>query len=288
MPSKDIEKVLGQFKSDDLTVKLVSTIFGIVPGGPEFVFYNNLEGAVDRIAGGDQAVLEKARELMQTDEMGRAVWVADAIDTADAGISIYTGVKNLFSLFGGGGGGEKKATFEADPEQATDAGLKAVALAFMIYKMFPGGIGEKISMFREIPAGNEMGVYYAVAEIALPFTDNLAEAGGNVISKLINSTKGGVDSKVSTVLGGDALSQASGVLGQFTGPLGQYVDQAKGHTGTIMEKIKQYMPSASTVMNVADSATGAAAAGVDLMPVWRFLGARLVAEAAVLRAMKGV
>lgn len=286
MADKNVDDVLGEFSSEDYTVKLVSTIFGIVPGGPPFQFYNSLEGAVQRLAGGDPGVLAKARELANSEDMTKAIWVADKIDMADAGLSIYTGVKNLFSLFGAKG--TDKRTFEADPQQATDAAIKAAGLSYMIYKMYPGGIGEKIGMFKSTPAGQELALYYAVAEIALPFTDNLVEAGGNLISKLLNSQKGEMSSKFGSVVGGDALSQAAGVMDQFTGPLGEYVDRAKGHTGTIMEKIKAYMPSAGTIANVADSATGALASGVDMMPVWRFLGGRVVAEACVLRAQKGV
>ena len=209
-----------------------------------------------------------------------------ALDLADAGLSIYAGVKNLFSLFGSKA--EAKHTFESDPQQATDAAIKAAGLSYMIYKMFPGGIGEKIGLFKETRAGQELALYYAVAEIALPFTDNLAEAGGQLVSKLLNNQKGEMSSKFSSVVGADALGQATGVMDQFTAPLGEYVDRAKGHTGPIMEKVKAFIPSAATAMNIADSATGAIASGVDMMPVWRFLGGRVVAEACALRAMKGI
>ena len=270
MADTSIKDVLGQFNEGDITVKLCSSIFGIIPGGPDFVFYNNLDGAVSRLAGGDPDIKEKAKNLAKSEEMSKALWVADKIDTADAGISIYTGVKNLFSLFG-----DKKAskrTFEADPQQATDAALKAAGLSFMIYKMFPGGVGEKINLFKETPAGQELAIYYAVAEVALPFTDNLVEGGANVISNLLSKHKGDMTDKFSSVVGSDALGQATGVLDQFSAPLGGYVDQAKGHTGAITEKVKGFLPSAATVANVADSATGAIATGLDVMPVWRFPG----------------
>ena len=55
MPEKNLDEVLGQFNNDDYTVKLCSTIFGVIPGTPDFAFYNNLEGAVQRLAGGDQS-----------------------------------------------------------------------------------------------------------------------------------------------------------------------------------------------------------------------------------------
>ncbi|HPJ38765.1 MAG TPA: hypothetical protein PLT75_09990, partial [Spirochaetota bacterium] len=66
------------------------------------------------------------------------------------------------------------------------------------------------------------------------------------------------------------------------------VDIAKGHTGTVMQSVRSFLPSAATVGNVADSVTGAAATAMDVMPVWRFLGSRLAAEACVIRAVKGI
>ena len=44
-----------------------------------------------------------------------------------------SGIKNVFSLFGKSDS-PKKRTFESDPQQATDAALKAMGLAYMIYK----------------------------------------------------------------------------------------------------------------------------------------------------------
>ena len=286
MAEKSLEEVLGEFNSDDYTVKLVSAIYSIIPGSPEFVFYNNLEGAVNRIAPGNPDVLAKAQALAKSEEMKKALWVTDAIDMADSALGLYSGIKNVFSLFGKKE--EKKRTFESDPQQATDAALKAVGLSYMIYKMYPGGVTEKIGAFKNTPAGKELAIYYGVAEVALPFTDNLAEGGSNLISKLMSNKEGDMTSKFTSFAGADALGQAKGVMEQFTGPLGEYVDAAKGHTGPIMEKVKGFMPSAATALNVGDSVTGAVATGVDMMPVWRFLGGRVVAEACAYRAANGL
>ncbi|MBE7440563.1 MAG: hypothetical protein HS115_19105 [Spirochaetales bacterium] len=276
-----LEESLSQYKADNLTVKLCSTIFQVVPGGPEFVFYDNLEAGVKRhnpSAGAD--VVERARTLGASDDAAKAIWVADALDTADAGLGIYTGVKNLFSLFGKSAGPAKR-TFEADPQQAADAALKGVGLAYMIHKLFPGSIAEKVNAFKSLKAGQEIATYYAVAEVALPFADNLVEGGGNLVEKLMNSNTGAIKDKFAGFAGAEAFSQATGVLSQLTAPLEGYISAAKGHTDAVMERIKGYLPGA---MNVADSVSGAAATGVDLMPVWRFLGARLVVEACAYRA----
>jgi len=285
MPGKTIPEVLGQYNESDYSVKLCGSIFGVIPGLQPFQFYNNLEGAAARLAGGDTAVLEKARETASTPDIQTAVWVADAVDKADMGISVVSGIKNILSIFGGT---RQASTFDADPQQAVDSVMKAAAMAYMIHKLFPGEISGKISLFRETPAGNEMAMYYAMAEVALPFADNLVSGGASLISNLFSRHSSDMTQKFSAVVGGEGMKEAGTVLEKFQEPLGEYVDIAKGHTGTVMQSVRSFLPSAATVGNVADSVTGAAATAMDVMPVWRFLGSRLAAEACVIRAVKGI
>ena len=157
----------------------------------------------------------------------------------------------------------------------------------MIYKLFPGDISTKIVNFKSLPAGQEAALFYVTGEVALPFADNVAEGGANVIQKLMNSKQSDIASKFSGFAGADAISQASEVMGQLSGTLDQYVSQAKDYSAPMMDKIKGMLPSAATVANVADSASGAVASGIDLLPVWSFLGARLAAEACVQQAQQG-
>lgn len=285
MPEKAINDVLGKFSGNDYTVKLSSTIFGVVPNFPSFQFYNNLEGAASRLNATDEAIIAKARELAEQPDIKSAVWVADAVDKADMGISVVTGVKNLLSLFGGT---RQQSTFEADPQQAIDAVMKAAALSYIIYKTMPGDIGQKVSRFFEIPAGKELTLYYAMAEIALPFTDDLVSGGANLISRLFSRHRGDMNQKFSSVVGGEGMKQAGEVLEKMEKPLGEYIDIAKNHTGSVMSKIRDFLPSASTIGNIADSATGAAATAMDVMPVWGFLGSRFAAEACAYRALQNM
>lgn len=285
MPEKAISDVLGKYSEDDFTVKLCRTIFSVVPNFPPFQFYNNLDGAASRLNATDEAAKTKTNELANQPEIKSAVWVADAVDKADMGISVVTGVKNILSLFGGS---RQQSTFEADPQQAVDAVMKAAALSYIIYKTMPGDIGQKISRFFELPAGKELTLYYAMAEIALPFTDDLVSGGASLISRLFSRHRGDMNQKFSSVVGGDGMKQAGEVLEKMEKPLGEYIDMAKGHTGTVMSKIRDFLPSASTIGNIADSATGAAATAMDVMPVWSFLGCRVAAEACAYRALQNL
>lgn len=282
--AKTVDEMLGEFNEGSLTVKLLSAIYGVVPFSPGFEFYNSLEAGVRRYnPSAGPEVIAKAQELAAGEDAAKALWVINALDTADAGLGVVTGIKNVLSLFGGGGGPAKR-TFEADPQQAADAALKATGLAYVIYRLFPGSVSEKVTAFKDLKAGQEAAIYYAVGEIALPFTDNVLEGGGNLISKVMGKGQGDMAAKFTQFAGADSLSQASEVMGQLTGPLNGYIEQAGQHVNPILDKVKAYVP---TAMNIGDSVSGAAATGVDVMPVWRFLGGRLVAEACAYRAAMG-
>ena len=279
--SQKANEMLSDYNPDDFTVKLLSSLDNIVPGSPGFKFYNSFEDGVRAyVPDASPEVIEKARQIAESEEMQDALKVMGYIDTSDKVIAGYAGIKNVLSLFGGGGA--KKRTFESDPQQALDAGVKALAIAYAVYKLIPGGISEKVSEFKSLDTGKEMAIYFASIEVALPFLDNAVEGGAELIQKLMKSNSGITD-KFGALAGGGA-AQASEMLNSLAGPLDSYIGVAKDHAGTIADKVKTYLPAAA---NVADSATGAVATGADLLPVWTFLGARLVTEVAARRAAAG-
>lgn len=275
--AKTLNQHLAEYKDSDVTVRILKGMFSIMPFAPEFQLYTNLEGAAQRM-GVDASVAAKASQLAGTEDIVKALWIAETLDTGDKLIAGYAGVKNLLSIFSSG---PRKRTFESDPEQAADAALKGAGLAYMVYKLFPGEIPEKVKAFQSTPAGQEIALYYATAEVGLPFADNLAEAGTGLVKKLIGQNQSGVG-RFAQLAGGDALNQATSVINGLFGDLEDKVTKAKEYIGPVADKIKGYMPAG---MNVADSATGAVATGMDFLPIWTFLGARLAAEASILRSM---
>jgi hypothetical protein len=128
-----IEEALTRFRPGDLTVKVCQGILGVLPTAPPFVLYGDVIGAVQRVTGSlDAALIARAETLAKGREVDSARWVADALDKADAGLAIYTGVRSLFGLLRRGG----LRTIEADPQQALDAGLKLLGLAYIASRTF--------------------------------------------------------------------------------------------------------------------------------------------------------
>lgn len=268
-----LQEYLSQFKEDDYTVKLLSTIFNIVPIDIQFQFYNKFEDGLRRVRPDiSQEEIQKAYKKLNDENIQSALKAFSYVDTSDKLIAGYAGIKNVLNLFGMGN--NQKRTFESDPQQALDAGVKALVIAYATNKLYTGDISNKINKLKDTPAGLELLIYYALIEIALPFTDNLIEGSTNAISKLFKN-QNEIQNKFNS-LGIGNIENVSETLNSMQSTLSLYLDKVKSYTGPVAEKIKAYLPS---VMNIADSATGAVATGADLLPVWTFLGARLVAEA---------
>lgn len=277
-----IDAALVEFKESDASVRVTSMLFSVFPFSPPFEYYFNLKGAVRRAARTeDPAVLERAKQLAQSEEVLKALKVASVVDKADGGLGIYTGLKNAYDA---AKNKDRKRTFEADPQQAADAGLKAVALSYLIATLYPGSVAEKVKLFLDTPAGQEIALYYAGIEIALPFTDNLIEASGNWMGKLME-TSGSQESRFSEFAGSLPFEQARAILDALKNQIDSTLTKVKPYLDPLREKVAAIAP---TALNVADSTTGALATALDVLPVWKFLGARLAAEACAIRAARGI
>ena len=277
-----IDDTLVQYKEDDLSVKVCRLICNTFPFSPDFDYYFNVEGAVKRLdASASPQTVAKAKELAKGDDMIRAVKVASAVDIADGGLGVFTGLKNAYDHI------KKKEgirTFEADPQQAADAGIKAMTIAYLIGDLFPGSIPEKVQRFFETRAGQEMAVYYAGVEVALPFTDNLLEGAGNWINQLLNQQGDAAEKKFSEFVGQGSISEVRQILQTVGETMDRTLVQVKGYLDPFMDRIQGSLPG---IMNAADSVTGGAATALDMLPVWKLLGSRVAAEACALRAIRG-
>ena len=276
---KSLEDVLGPFRAESLTTRLCATLFQNLPGAPPFAFYNDLRGALVRVHGeAAEGFSARATALVGGEPARRALAVADALDTADAGLAVAAGIGNLFSLFGGGA---KKRLFESDSQQAIDAGLKLLALAYMTHQLLPGTPQEKLAALTSIPAGREALLYSALAEVALPFADNLVAGGTSLVSQIVRGASGAGAERLGGFVGAGGLADARSMLGAMSGTLESTLRSVGGQIGPATSRLRGFVPMA---IGAADSMAGVVASGLDAMPVWRFLGGRLAAEACALRA----
>lgn len=174
------------------------------------------------------------------------------------------------------------AALETDTQQRNDAVVKALAIAYLAHRAFPGSLRERAQRFAATPAGQGLLVYYAAVEVGLPFADNALLAGGDMMKGLLGGRVEEQLTRLAGLAGGRSLGDTAGMLQQLSGWMQTAVDTAAPYIDTVARGASAYLPIGA---NAADKLAGLAANAADVMPSYRLLGARLAAEAAVLRAM---
>lgn len=277
-----IDPLLAEFTPDAVTVRVASAVFGAVPFAPRMPSYRSL-GECAHVFFPQLAPQHEKLVFhhAQSADVASALSVAQAIDTGDTGIAVYSGVHSALQMFFGGG----VRAIDTDSEQGVDAALKLLGIAYIVHKLFPGGPQDAASAFYTTPAGQALSFYYASVEVALPFADNLVSLGGNAIGTLLQRHGGAAASKLAILPGGSQIaSAAQGMVGSLVAPIEGAVRQVAPYARQIAGSAMQHLPG---VMGAADKLAGVAATGADVLPFYRYLGARLAAESCVLRASRG-
>lgn len=274
----DVQVELADFGDTTLSARLVRAVMRVVPFAPQFPTVTSLDDAI-RAAGGTPtpAVLARAQKHAAGEGALGAMWMGGALDKADGGLALYTGVKNAVAAWREGAG-----AFSTDSPQAADAVLKGFALAYIGWKLFPGTARERVDALRATDAGKAMLVYYASIEVGLPFADNVVRSGGSFLETLVERWGGEEADKITAVAGSDAAEDTLGAFDALLEPLEGMITQSAKYLQPIANAASEHLPKA---LDVADKVAGAVAVGADVLPVWRMLVARLVAEVAARRAI---
>ena len=279
----DLDEQLGAFSSDDYSVRLVRTVCNVVPFAPDLPdWFSLVDGLKELEPDAKKPVLDRAAAIARTDEVQRALWVIKALDTTDSGLGAFSGLSAAYKMYQAKNGGERLDALDTDTQQSIDAVLKGLALALAIYKLYPGSLAERVAAFRASTTGQAIIFYYAAIEIGLPFTDNALMGGGEFVKSLFERFGPDQQAKLAAVAGAEEAGQAMTMMQQLFTPVETMVGMAREHLGGIASAAGGVL---ATAMNVGDKVAGVAATGADLLPVYRFLGSRLVAEAVLKRAL---
>lgn len=278
-----VEQLLAEYGETTITHKLLSALFGTVPGAGPFTPMRTLEDTLKTVSPeGTVADVARARDIAdRTDEIDDILWMGNLMDSGDKGYAVVTGLLSAWKLLRGGGA----EAFENDPQQRNDAALKALGVAYMVYKAYPGSLQERAAAFQASPAGRALALYYGAVELALPFADNAAGLGATGFTQLLSSQSGAQARRLAEMAQGREIGQASEMLTQVVSQLGGIAATASGYVQPMTQAIAPYLPGAATIGTAADKAAGAMATAADVLPVYRLLSARLAAESAVRRAL---
>lgn len=273
-----LDLALSEFSADDKTPRLVSAIFSVIPGAPEYRHVRSVKELLQHLRiDPTPATLNRVQGAASGDRVADALWMASALDTGDKGYAVVTGVTSAVKAFFGG-----KKALDNDNAQRNDAVVKALGLAYIVHKAVPGSLSEKATSFGNLEAGRMMATWYGAVEIALPFSDNLAQSGAGFLDKLFKANGTGAAMRLSGMAGSRSLSGAREMLESLTGTLQNSVNRAQDKAPALADAARKVIPAAAVGVDVG---AGLAAQAADLMPVYRLLGARLVAEATIREAL---
>lgn len=274
--SGELNTALMEFKADDYTVRMLDAVYNVLPGAPDWSYYGSLAEAVTAL-GVDADRARRAQEIARTEPIQDVLWMARLMDKGDQGYAIYTGLRSALNRFFGDG----SRGLETDEQQRNDAVLKALGIGYMAWKGFEGTIPERAEAFKATQAGQALLFYYGAIEVALPFADNVLSKGGSVLEGLFDDLGADQVDRLASMAGGRDLSGIQEMLTSLSGSLRGAVDAAAPHVEPVANTAKKYLPG---VMDKSDKIAGLVSNAADVMPVYRLLGARLAAEAAIHRA----
>ena len=275
-----VEAALAEFTPDSVTVKLLHGVFRAIPFAPEMPDYGSLADVVAHLRpGAGAAGLAAVRAAAEDPSITDILWMAKVMDMGDKGYAVFTGISSAVQFFFG----DRSTALDTDVQQRNDAVLKSIGIAYMALKAYPGTLTERGEAFRTSPAGQAIAMYYGACEVALPFADNAMLAGGAIVGDLYG--KYGKDQLGKLLAMGGAehgVGEAEGMLSTISGGLSKVVDHTRGYVEPIANAARPFLPKIATG---GDVLAGVVANAVDVLPVYRYLGARLAAEAAVRRAL---
>ena len=283
--SHELAPYVAEFQPGDVTVRIVKGFFGVLPFVATWAPTVDLDAAARaaavRIGAPDLAprIRARAEQLARADGPQAALAAFDFLDKGDKGIALFSGLRSAYKAVRGQDG-----ALEMDPQQAADAGLKAVGISWATWKLFPGSPPEKVNALTATEAGRALLAWYTAADLVLPFGDNLASGGVGAITTMISGQASENAKRLAAVAGGE-VEQATGMLASLMGTFESGLGQAAAYAEPLSAYVQAQVPN---ILGTADKVTGVVATGVDALASYRLIGASLVAEVCLAAAATAV
>lgn len=279
--ASEIDARLEKFGPRDVTVIGTNGLLRVLPFAESVPPVASVAEVTAAMLGGPQPeVVARAEQLVADDGSRKALWLTTGLDAGDGIITVFSSIKSAIALYMGRKSG-KVAPAGWSSHQAGDAVLKAIALGYLLDLCFPGS-EDPVLELAQLPSGRSLLAYFAAAEVALPFVGQLAD-GDHALSTLLPDHIEAQAKKLGTIAGAAAIRQARLHLPAIAPTIDALVAQSGDYLGPFAKSAESTIPGAGRVV---DTVGDVMAAGADVLPVYRFLGLRVVAEAAVLRAAR--
>ncbi len=278
--ASDIDARLAAFGPRDVTLLGTNALLRVLPFADPVPPASNLADIARTMnLTLTPAQAARAEALVHEDRSRRALWLATGLDAGDGIITVLSSIKSAIALYMGRHGGARPPTGWSD-HQAGDAVLKALAIGYLFDLCFPNS-EDPIVDLAWLPSGRALLAYFATAEVALPFVEGLVD-GTHALSVLLPIHVDAQARKLATVVGSAPVQAARQHLPALAPVADALVAASAGYLSPFAQSVEERIAGSTRVV---DRVGDVVAAGADILPVYRLLGLRVVAEAAVLRAV---
>ena len=281
----ELSSSVAEFHAGNITVRVVRGFFGVLPFVATWVPTVDLDAAARATAlsvGAPELadrIRQRAEQLARAEGPQAALAAFDFLDKGDKGIAIFSGLRSVYKA-----ARKQEGALEMDPQQAADAGLKAMGISWATWKLFPGSAAEKARALTATEAGRALLAWYVAADLVLPFADNIAAGGTAAITGMIRGRAAENAKRLAAVAGGEA-EEATGMLTTLMSSLESVLGEAAAYADPLASYVQAQVPS---ILGTADKVTGVVATGVDALASYRLIGASLVAEVCLAQAAAAV
>ena len=275
-----LDEQLAAFSEQDYAVRAVRGLLGVLPFVPNWQHPGTLEEAAARhdalLA---RLVAERAARLAEQPGPQMALKTFDLLDKGDKGIALFSGLQGAVKTARGVDG-----ALETDPQQAADAGLKALGISYAAWKLFPSSTKERLDALLATESGRALLLFYVAADVILPFGDNAVEGGAALLARVVDAHATPHVDRLSVVAGAEA-QEAVDMLAALAETLQRYAQQSAAFVQPMTAWAKEKLPG---LLGKVDVLGGVVATGVDALAAYRYLGAALVAEVCLAQALAEV
>jgi len=276
--AQDLDGLLADTSEASPPYRVLDVLLKVSPGAAGVPVWPSVAGAAEQLGIAAEHA-PRAKELARGGEHQSALWMLQGLDTGDDVVSVLSGLATSVKIY---------LADSADPsfdlsrqKQAEDAVKKALGIAWAVDRLFGGTPEQRVEALGSTESGKTLLAFYAVSEIALPFLADTSEQGSRLVDQLIERHGVEETAKLGEVVGADRLAGAQAVLPLLLPHLREAVTANEKRLDTLVEQMQKRIPA---LLRATGHIGEAAGHGVDALPMYHLLGARLVAEAALRQA----
>ena len=280
--SSDIDNQLEQIGPRNPAAMVCNALVGVLPHVDPLAEASTVAALVERLhAGAPAAVVARAQVIAGEDASRKAIWMATGLDAGDGVVTIFTSIKSALALYSSRKTGAAAPPSGWSETQGLDATVKALAFCHLLDRLFPGE-ADPLLILLHLETGRALLAYMATVEVSLPFLSESVSPDGQ-LARLVARHGAEAAEKLGTVVGAPAVAAAQQRLPVVVGLLDRIARDAASAVVPAASALERSLPVG---LRVLDMGGDVFAAGADVLPNYRYLGVRLVAEAAALQALR--